>query len=351
MPDIRLMDFDPVSMLTVNNRTVSRPAVPVFDVHTHLRSVDPQKGLCDLALFTQLMRENGVARVTDLDGFYGPQLEESMRAKEGYEEQIVTFSTVDLTRVEDADFAAKTRKAIRQAHGMGVRGLKFLKSLGLVYRLADGTYLRPDDPRLSVIWETAAELSMPVLIHIGDPKAFFTPLDRHNERIEELAGNPDWHFGDAKYYRFEQFMEMQENLLAANRQTRFILAHVGNCSEDLSFVSDQLDRYPNVYVDLAARIAELGRQPYTARAFLLKHQDRVLFGTDIGVWAGTTHDPFQNNHIYYEFLETNNEYFPANTFEQQGRWNIYGVGLPQEALEKIYWQNACRCIDGPGKTV
>lgn len=346
MEDIRLIEYMPKSMLVVNNKEVRTSCVPACDVHTHLRESDPKKGICDFTLLLWQMEENGVKHMVDLDGLFGAELDKSMRLKEGYEDSITTFSTVDFSRVDDGDFESKTRKEIQRAHGLGVKGLKFLKSLGLEFKWADGTYIRPDDRRIQVIWQTAGELKMPVLIHIADPKAFFEPLDRYNERIEELAGNPTWHFGKEEYYRFDEMMQMQENLLADNPNTKFILAHTGNCAEDLGFVSDLLDRHPNAYVDIAARIQEMGRQPYTAREFLIKHQDRVLFGTDTLLSAGNMKNSFDNHHYYYEFLETYNEFFPANAHEQQGRWNIYGVGLPKDVLQKIYWDNVMGCLSG-----
>ena len=346
MENIRLADYDPISMLTVHNRDISQPCMPVFDVHTHLRGATPKKEICDLPQFVKGMKAAGIQHVVDLDGFFGKELENSIRAKEGYEKEITTFSTVDLSLVDDADFEAKTRKEIQHAHSMGVKGLKFLKSLGLGFQWADGTYVRPDDARIAVIWQTAAELHMPVLIHIADPKAFFAPMDHRNERIEELEGNPDWHFGGGKFYQFDELMQMQENLLTNNPNTHFILAHTGNYAENLGFVADLLDRHPNAQVDIAARIQEMGRQPYSTREFLIKYQDRVLFGTDTLLSAETTRDPFSNNPLYYAFLETFNEFFPANSYEQQGRWNIYGVGLPKEVLQKIYWDNAVNCLAG-----
>ena len=344
MENMKLMEYEPISMLVVDNRAVPKPKFAVFDIHTHLSGVNPEKGPGNIAKFVEMMGEYGVTRVVDLDGFYGKALENSLRAKEGFEDKVYTFCTVDLNTVEDADFEQKTRAALIKAHGMGVRGLKFLKSVGLGYKTKDGKYLRPDDERLQVIWQTAAELKLPVLIHIADPKAFFTPLDVRNERIEELAGNPSWAFTDPKYYRFDELMQMQERMLCNNENTHFILAHVGNCAEDLGYVSGILDRHENVSVDLAARIAELGRQPYTARKFLMTYQDRVLFGTDDMYSPTKKENPLLNNQMYYEFLETYNEYFVANAFEQQGRWNIYGVGLPDEVLKKIYMGNACRAI-------
>jgi len=346
MENIRLMEYEPKSMLVVKNKEVSLPCLPVLDVHTHLRGANPNNGICDMAALIKQMDNNGVKCVVDLDGFYGAELDRSMRAKEGYEDSIITFSTVDFSKADDVDFEEKTRREITRAHGLGVKGLKFLKSLGLGFKWADGTYIRPDDKRIQVIWQTAAELKMPVLIHIADPKAFFEPLDKYNERIEELAGNPTWHFGKEEYYQFDEMMQMQENLLTDNPNTTFILAHTGNCAEDLGFVSDLLCRHPNANVDIAARIQEMGRQPYTAREFLIKHQDRVLFGTDTLLSADDARNPFENNRNYYEFLETYNEFFPANAHEQQGRWNIYGVGLPLDVLQKIYWDNAINCIGG-----
>lgn len=342
--DMTLLEYQPESMLVVERKTINQPMFPAVDIHVHLRGASTKKGIYDIPRFVEGMRASGIRHAVDLDGFYGEALEESLRAKEGYEAYISTFGTVDVNAIDAADFEVITRRDMIRNHQRGMRGLKFLKNLSFVHKDSRGRYIAPDDDRLSVIWQTAAELQIPVLIHIADPVAFFTPLDGKNERYEELSSNPSWHFADPKYYQFEQLMQMQENLLAKNPKTTFIIAHVGSYSENLSFVSRQLDAYPNLYVDIAARISELGRQPYTAHDFCIRYQDRVLYGTDIGVCEGVERNPFEGCHLYFECLETKNEYFPASPYEQQGRWNIYGLDLPAPVLRKIYAQNAQRLL-------
>ena len=194
--------------------------------------------------------------------------------------------------------------------------------------------------RLDPIWQTAAELNIPVLIHIADPVAFFLPLDATNERWEELQAHPDWHFPSPPYQSFLTIMSQFENLVARHPTTTFIGAHVGCYAENLNWVATMLDRYPNYYIDISARISELGRQPYSARRFFLDYSDRILFGTD----AGPSLDAYN---VYYRFLETDDEYFSydGEAIPTQGRWSIYGLFLPDEVLYKVYRRNALRLLN------
>jgi predicted TIM-barrel fold metal-dependent hydrolase len=182
-------------------------------------------------------------------------------------------------------------------------------------------------------------LKLPVLIHVADPVAFFWPLDATNERWEELQGHPDWHFPSPPFPAFETIMAQLANLVARHPGTTFIAAHVGCYAENLAWVGQLLDKCSNFHVDIGARIAELGRQPYTARRFFLKYSDRILFGTDLA--------PDVNWYrIYYRFLETEDEYFNCDVAEppSQGRWRIYGLFLPDEVLEKVYRLNALKVL-------
>jgi predicted TIM-barrel fold metal-dependent hydrolase len=223
----------------------------------------------------------------------------------------------------------------------GASGLKVFKDLGLVYRNPDGSLLRVDDPRWDPIWEACGKLDLPVLIHTADPRAFFEKVDETNERWEELKRHLDWSFHGPGFPSYEELVQQFLAIVARHPQTIFIGAHVASSAEDLASVGQWLDRYPNLNVDIAARIAELGRQPYTARKFFLKYADRVLFGTDGPRVA-------QRLHYHWRFFETFDEYFPyaENAFPPQGFWNIYGVGLPDDALRKVYYQNAARLIPG-----
>jgi predicted TIM-barrel fold metal-dependent hydrolase len=197
------------------------------------------------------------------------------------------------------------------------------------------------DPRFDPIWTKCGELKIPIEIHVGDPAAFFTPLDKNNERYEELQDHPDWLFYPG-YPPLETILAQLINVVARHPRTTFIGAHVGCYAEDLKWVSERLDKYSNFFVSIDARISELGRQPYAARKFLIKYQDRVLFGTD-------TSPDAEAYRIYYQFLETADEYFDvARSHHYQGRWMVYGMYLPDEVLEKIYYRNAVRLIPGAG---
>ena len=223
----------------------------------------------------------------------------------------------------------------------GVSGLKLFKQFGLSYRNADGSLIRVDDPRFDPIWKCCGDLKLPVIIHTADPAAFFRPIDFKNERWEELSRHPDWSFYGDGFPTRSELLEQRNRVIARHPNTLFIGAHVANNAEDLHQVSGWLDRYPNLYVGLASRIGELGRQPYTARKFLIKYQDRVLFGTD-GPWPET------RLHLYWRFLESDDEYFPYSekAFPPQGFWQIYGLFLPEDVLQKIYFQNSFRVVVG-----
>ena len=336
-----LADYQPRSCLEVKQTNVPTPRFPVVDMHTHWGKLllGEDYGLkYDTKTVVEALRAHGVHRVVNLDLGFGDARRKMLEKLQDQADFFRNFGTVDVSRFEEPGFEAMVSRSLRDGvRDYGMAGVKLWKPIGLGFRDRQGKYLRPDDPRLRCIFQTAAELRIPVLFHIADPVAFFSPVDRFNERYEELGMHPDWSFCGPEFYSFHQLMEMQEHMLAENPNTTFIIAHVGSYSENLRQVGAWLDRYPNMYVDIAARIAELGRQPYTARAFLEQHCDRVFFGTDFV----PTERVFHPN--YYRFLETDDEYFnPEGEGAplSQGRWNIYGVHLSDHALERIYYKNA-----------
>jgi predicted TIM-barrel fold metal-dependent hydrolase len=199
------------------------------------------------------------------------------------------------------------------------------------------------------MWDACAQLNIPVAIHVSDPIAFFLPTDRFNERYEELNHHPDWSFYDHDFPSNAELLEARNRVMARHPHTQFVVLHVGNFAENLENVSHNLDRFPNMAVDIAARIGELGRQPRAARRFFDRYQDRILFGTD-----ATPHgDEFPQQvfgdplyEIYYRFLESDDEYFdyaPAK-IPPQGRWKIYGIDLTGPVLKKVYYENAARLL-------
>jgi predicted TIM-barrel fold metal-dependent hydrolase len=329
--------------LVTPTTAILKPRFPVIDAHNHLSA---DFGGWDKRLVSELLDlldEANVRIYVDLDGGWG---EDILRAhldhfKAAAPERFCVFGGVNWGAWQEhgADFGEWAAARLRAQAALGAEGLKVWKEFGLRVRDQRGVLVAVDDERLAPLWETAAELRLPVLIHVADPVAFFDPLDATNERWEELHAHPDWHFPSPPYPAFATIMNALANLVARHPRTTFIGAHVGCYAENLRWVSDLLDQCPNLYVDIAARIGELGRQPYAARRFLIKHADRVLFGSDFG--------PDVNMYrTFYRFLETDDEYFNYDVQEtpRQGRWRICGVFLPDDVLEKIYYRNAKRII-------
>jgi predicted TIM-barrel fold metal-dependent hydrolase len=208
-----------------------------------------------------------------------------------------------------------------------------LKDLGLGVRDKTGKFITVDDPRLDPIWEECGRLGIPVSIHVTDPEAFFYPADASNERYEELTEHPDWSFSSPQFPSKQSILEARNRVFARHPHTTFIALHMGNWPENLDYVGQVLDRYPNTYVEFGAREAELGRQPRRSREFFLKYQDRIMFGTD----NGPEEEMYRN---YFRWLETADEYFDYWGYPGQGRWKIYGMELPSPVLEKVYHLNA-----------
>lgn len=337
--ELKLRDWQPTSMLQTKKTEPERPKFPAIDVHNHLGGGKQTLTAERVAGYLQEMNAAGVRTVVNLDGGWGERLRETLAAlDESHPGRFLTFALIDFSGIDSDDWSEREARRLEESFSAGAKGLKFHKSLGLTVRYKDGKLMKVDDPKLAPIWQVCAKHKKPVMIHVADPAAFFTPLDAKNERWHELNEHPNWLFHGEQFPEREEILAQLERVVAANPETTFIGAHCGNNAEDLGEVARWLDAYPNFYVDIDARISELGRQPYTARKFLIKYQDRVMFGTD------TT--PRRNAfRIYYRFLETDDEYFDcAESHHLQGFWMIYGVFLPDEVLEKIYYQNAERVL-------
>ncbi len=325
--ELKLRDWKPRSMLITKVTEVPKPAFPVIDVHNHLgggkRTLTPER----VKHYLSEMDAAGVRTVVNLDGGWGETLKETLDALDNaHPGRFLTYALIDFAGVDESGWSDRESERLRQSFEAGAKGLKFHKSLGLGVRYRDGRYLPVDDPKLDPIWEVCARYKRPVEIHTGDPGAFFTPLDRFSERWHELNENPHWLFHGKGHPKRADLHAQRINVIARHPNTTFICAHLANDGEDLAEVAGWLDRYPNMYVDIDARISELGRQPYSARRFFLKYQDRIMFGTDTAPHRAAYG-------IYYRFLETDDEYFdPAGGHHPQGLGMIYGVFLPRDVL-------------------
>lgn len=341
--DILLGDYQPRSTLRVDNEPVVRAKFPAIDAHFHLASLDN----VDAERIVAAMDSTGIAMLVNMDGGPGDFGRLAREFRDEYPDRFVFFAVLPLWRL-GPDFPEEQLAWLDLVAGLGARGIKVYKALGLQVRDESGDLVGIDDVRLDPLWEKAAELDMPVTIHATDPTSFWSPADRYNERLQELREFPSWSYADSSRFPGKQtLLTQRENLLRRHPQTIFIGAHMGENPEDLAYLGYLLDTYPNFYVDISSRIPELGRQPYTARRFFIKYQDRILFGTDGGYGLGTTSWTAERYfRSYIEFLQTDNENieYPLWGINKQGRWRVYGLNLPDEVLRKIYYDNAARLV-------
>lgn len=345
-----ISEYTPTTRLKVKQTLLQRSKFPSIDAHCHfgrrLRSDADQ-----LAAFVKTMDRHNIAVCVSFDAILGSE-QDHLRFLGPHKERFVSFAYIDFIgsgkrdqpktwACNQAGFIRQTCLQLTAAKEAGICGLKFYKQFGLRVKRSDGSLYAIDDPKWDPIWKTCSQLELPVIMHTADPSAFFDPITVENERYEELARHPDWSFHGDEFPSRDELLEARNRVIEKHPHTKFIGAHVGGGAEELARVQQWLDQYPNLWVEIASRIGEMGRQPFTAREFLIKNQDRVLFGTD-GPW------PELRLTYYWRFLETHDEYFPYSEKrpQPQGLWNIYGVKLPDEVLEKIYFRNACKLIPG-----
>ena len=349
---LALDQFQPKSSLRLRANRPQRAKFPVVDVHVHPR-IKLHSNAEQLDEFVRIMDQQNIAVCVSLDGRLGEQLEEHKELLwTKHRDRFVIFANIDWIgggKREDPSswdchrpgFGRRMAQALADAKKQGAVGLKVFKVLGLYLRNPDGSLVTIDDPRWDPIWKACGELGMPVLIHSADPVAFFQPVDRFNERWEELSRHPDWSFAGDEFPSHDEILAARNRVIARHPQTTFIGAHVANYPENLAQVATWLDEYPNLHIEIAARIAELGRQPRAAREFIIRYADRIMFGTD-----GPR--PVGRLLPHWRMLETDDEYFTyaENQYPPQGLWNIYGLALPDDVLRKVYTENAAKLIPG-----
>ena len=353
-------DFQPKSMLVVPENPVPRAKYPVIDVHTHLSSVFGRRRARSAAspepapqAFKQLdeivgwMDSMNIRTLSNVTGGYGDDLKQNVRdLQERYKGRFYNCTVPAYDKLEQPDYPQWQADEMKRARDAGAIGLKISKTLGLGVR-EKGKLVKIDDPRFDPMWDAVGKLGMPVFIHTADPDAFFIPIDRFNERWEELGNHPEWSFYGKDFPPKAELLAARNRVIERHPKTTFVGLHVANHPENLDEVSQWLRKYPNLNVEFGARLGELGRQPRRSRRFFEEFQDRVLFGTD--ATPNGTQVPQQDlkppmYQAYFRFLETLDEYFdyaPSPT-PPQGRWRIYGIGLPDSILKKVYHNNAAR---------
>ncbi len=327
-------EYDPKSTLVVPEHPRTKAKFPFVDIHNHQRcdmsAADVEKLVAD-------MDRIGLAVMVNLSGGSGEGLQQglaTLRAK--HPKRFVAFANIDFARIDEPGFAEAAAKQLEiDVKQHGAVGLKIFKNLGMFLTDKSGKRVPTDDPRLDPIWKKAGELGIPVLIHTGEPMAFWQPLDKHNERWLELQQFPNRRRDDPKFASFEQTMGEQFSLFRKHPKTKFIAAHLAWLGNDLTRLGKLLDEMPNVSTEIGAVLYELGRQPRAARAFMIKYQDRVLMGKDS--WNADEYA------AYFRVLETEDEYFDYYR-KRHAFWKMYGLGLPDDVLKKIYYKNALRLM-------
>lgn len=329
------MDFeryDPVSTLVVPEHPLSRSKFPFIDVHNHQWGMDNQ----DLNALASQMDKLNMAVMVNLSGDNGLKLKRMTdNIRKNQPRRFIVFANIDFDGVGKEDWIKQTVSQLEADVRSGANGLKIFKTLGISVTDNRGQRVRVDDPRLDPIWNKCAELKIPVLIHTADPKSFWDPMDEHNERWLELETHPNRKRGANNPVPFEDLLAEQHRLFKNHPSTTFIAAHFGWLGNDLARLSQLLDQCPNVVVEFGAIISEIGRQPRMAKAFFTKYQDRILFGKDS--WVPSEYA------TYFRVLETEDEYFPYHK-KYHAFWRMYGMGLPDDILKKVYYKNALRII-------
>jgi predicted TIM-barrel fold metal-dependent hydrolase len=344
-------EYDPPSTLVVPEHPVTRAKYPFIDVHSHQPGM-PEQDLAELvaemdklnmAVMVNLSGR-GFRRIERPDGSLTWALQEPeyleralANVKATAPGRFVVFTNVDLNGIDEPDWQARTLRQLERDVANGARGLKIYKGLGLTTEDGSGERLPVDDPRLDPIWAKCSELGIPVLIHTGEPASFWQPKDGRNERLLELMERPERYRDPAVFPTWEQVMGEQHNMFRKHPQTTFINAHLGWMGNDLARLGELMDELPNMYTEIGAVLAELGRQPRFARQWLIRYQDRVMFGKDS--WRPEEYP------VYFRTLETADDYFDYYR-RRHAFWKIYGLDLPDAVLKKLYYENALKLIPG-----
>jgi predicted TIM-barrel fold metal-dependent hydrolase len=340
-PPLTFEDYNPPSTLVVAAHPKTRAKFPFVDVHSHQQNA-PSMTAEQAARMISEMDALNMKALVNLSGRSGDSLTAAIRNMNArYPKRFMTFANISFNGIDDPDYGARTAAQLERDVRNGAQGLKIFKNLGMDVRDKSGKRVATDDARLDPVWRKAAQLGIPVLIHTGDPAPFWQPHDKNNERWLELKEVPQRIRTPDKYPPFDSIMAEQHRLFGKHPKTIFINAHLGWYGNDLGKLGALLDRYPNMYTEIGAVLAELGRQPHTARAFLTKYQNRVLFGKDIYNQA--------EYHTYFRVLETADEYFDYYR-RRHAFWKMYGLNLPDDVLKKLYYKNALRIIPGIDKS-
>jgi predicted TIM-barrel fold metal-dependent hydrolase len=331
-----IVDYRPKSTLVTPEHLVPKAKFPAIDYHGHPRGLlDSVDGVASLIASLDSLNVRTIVVAENLSGERLQRTVELVR-RTPHKDRIQMLAGIDLRDVGPgwAEKAVRQLEADLKAGAVGVGEIS--KGFGMSTTKADGTRLKIDDPDLDPVWAACARLNVPVFIHTGDPQALFEPIDLKNERWLELALYADRRYRD-RVPPFEELMAERDRLFKRHPKTRFVAAHMGWHANDLGRLARMLDAMPNVSIEVAAVLYDIGRQPRAAREFFIKYQDRILFGKD----------SFQPEEYpyYWRVFETADEYFDYYR-GYHAFWKLYGLALPDDVLKKLYYRNALKLAPG-----
>jgi predicted TIM-barrel fold metal-dependent hydrolase len=343
----------PKALMKFPRTEITRAKFPVVDFHLHGSSL---KTTADYRKMIALMDQTGIAVISNMDGGFGAAFDQNIKVGDAFKDRVIQFARVNWQGINEPGWPEKAAAELDRCFRNGAQGLKIAKELGLSIKNRDGSYIQADDPRLDPIWEMCAKHNKPVMIHLSDSYGRFLPIGPENERYEAglWRSSPEGNYYMTGHPTPDMIEKARENMHAKHPNTRFVNAHFAMRYYDMDKVAALLDKFPNADIELSATVQDLGRAPRMIREFFLKYQDRILFGSDGNPGRGI--EEFWIPH--WRFLETFDEHFDhpaqlrsATGAPLHGRWRIYGIGLPDDVLRKVYYANALRYLPVARATV
>ncbi len=323
---ILLKDYSPRSIYDIPVTKVDKAKYPVIDMHSH-DYAESKEGLDE---WVKTMDETGIEKTVILTIEHGPAFDSLAKVYSKYPGRFELWCGLDYTGYKEPGFADKIIAELVRCHDQGAVGVGELgdKGKGLYYSKPQAIGMHPDDKRMDPVWEKCAELRMPVSIHVADPIWMYEPMDSTNDGLMNailwrLDNKPD-------IAGHDEMVDILERTVKNHPNTVFIACHLANCSNDLGKAGALIDKYPNLFMDIGARFGEICAIPRAARRFLVKYQDRIVYGTDLGRSADMYRTTFR-------LLETSDEhiYIPRYNYH----WAFSALELPDSVLEKIYHSN------------
>jgi predicted TIM-barrel fold metal-dependent hydrolase len=343
----------PKALMKFPRTEIHRAKFPAVDFHLHGRALQTA---ADYQKMVALMDQTGIAVICNMDGGYGKAFDQNMKTGDAYKTRVLHFARLNYEGINEPGWSEKATSELERCFRAGAHGLKIAKELGLAYKNPDGSYIQADDKRFDSIWELCARYNKPVMIHLSDSYGRFLPIGPENERYEAglWRSSPEGNYYMTGHPTVDVIEKARENMHVKHPNTRFVNAHFAMLYYDMDKVASLLERFPNADVELSATVQDLGRAPRMIREFFLKYQDRILFGSDGNPSRGI--EEFWVPH--WRFLETFDEHFdhPAQLRSVigaplHGRWRIYGIGLPDDVLRKVYYANALKYLPAARATV